>query len=210
MHHINGDGKAMRYGAEHKEQTRARVLKAAARAIRTDGPHKVAVAGVMAKVGLTHGGFYAHFKSKDDLVAASIGQMFDEGAERMRRETEGLAPADGLARYIDFYLSRAHRDVRGAGCPLPYLAADAPRLEGAARAGFAAGVARLTGRLAGLLAAVGHGDPEALASSVIAEMVGALSLARADPEPDRSDVILMRSRAALKTRLGLPAAPVEI
>ena len=94
----------MRYGADHKEQTRKRVLRAAAKAIRIEGPHRVAVAGVMAKVGLTHGGFYAHFKSKDDLVAASIGQMFEEGRERARRETEGVDPATGLSQYIDFYL----------------------------------------------------------------------------------------------------------
>ncbi len=197
----------MRYGADHKDETRARVLKAAAKAIRADGPHKVAVAGVMAKVGLTHGGFYAHFKSKDDLIAASIGQMFEESGERVRRETEGLGPAEGLARYIDFYLSRAHRDARGAGCPLPYLSADAPRLDAASRATYAAGVARLTGRLAGMITRIGRSDPDTLAASALAELVGALALARADPEPARSDAILERSRAALKARLGLPQAP---
>src|SRR5580658_8492441 len=205
MRHIKGDRKAMRYGAEHKEETRKRVLKAAAKAIRAEGPHRVGVAGVMADVGLTHGGFYAHFKSKDDLVAASIGQMFDEGAQRARRETEGVDPDVGLGRYIDFYLSREHRDARGAGCPLPYLSADAPRMDPASRARFAEGVAQLTDRLAGLLTATGHPDAAAAANSLLAELVGALSLARADPDSLRSDAILERSRAALKTRFGLPA-----
>ncbi len=198
----------MRYGAEHKEETRKRVLKAAAKAIRAEGPHRIAVAGVMSKVGLTHGGFYAHFKSKDDLVAASIGQMFEESAERVRRETEGLGPGAGLARYIDFYLSRAHRDARGAGCPLPFLSADAPRLDGAARARFAAGVARMTERLAELLAGIGETEPETGASSLLSELVGALSLARADPDPGRSDAILERSRGALKARFNLAAEPL--
>ena len=161
----------------------------------------------MAKAGLTHGGFYAHFKSKDDLVAASIGQMFEEGSERARRETEGVDPATGLGRYIDFYLSPAHRDARGGGCPLPYLSADAPRMDGASRARFAEGAAQLTDRLAALLAEIGHPDPAATASSLLAEMVGALSLARADPDLVRSGAILERSRAALKTRFGLPADP---
>ncbi|MDB5480074.1 MAG: TetR family transcriptional regulator [Caulobacteraceae bacterium] len=195
----------MRYGAEHKEETRKRVLKAAAKAIRAEGPHRIAVAGVMAEVGLTHGGFYAHFKSKDDLVAASIGQMFAEGAERVRRETEGVDPTTGLGRYIDFYLSPAHRDARGAGCPLPYLSADAPRMDPASRARFAEGVAGMTSRLAALIAVSGDPDPAATASSLLAEMVGALSLARADPDPARSGAILERSRAALKTRFGLQA-----
>jgi len=207
MRHINGDRKAMRYGAEHKEQTRKRVLKAAAKAIRANGPQGVAVAGVMAEVGLTHGGFYAHFKSKDDLVGASIDQMFAEGSERARREIEGVDPATGLGRYIDFYLSPAHRDARGAGCPLPYLSADAPRMDAASRARFADGVAQLTDRLARLLAEIGHSDPAGTASSLLAEMVGALSLARADPDPARSDAILERSRAALKTRFGLETLP---
>lgn len=198
----------MRYGPEHKEQTRKRVLKAAAKAIRAEGPHGVAVAGLMSEVGLTHGGFYAHFKSKDDLVAASIDQMFEEGAARLRSETDGAPPATGLSRYIDFYLSPAHRDARGAGCPLPYLSADAPRMDPASRARFAKGVSELTDRLAGMLAQLGHPAPEASAGSLIAEMVGALSLARADPNPVRSDSILERSRAALKTRFGLPSEPL--
>ena len=60
----------MRYDSEHKERTRARVLKEAAKAIRAEGPHRVGVAAMMAKAGLTHGGFYAHFVSKDDLGVA--------------------------------------------------------------------------------------------------------------------------------------------
>lgn len=199
----------MRYGAEHKELTRKRVLKAAAKAIRVEGPHRVAVAEVMADVGLTHGGFYAHFKSKDDLVAASIGQMFEEVAERARLAIEGAPPAVGLSRYVDFYLSPAHRDALGAGCPLPYLSADAPRMDPISRTRFAEGVSKMTDRFAALFAELGDPDPGTKASSMLAEMVGALSLARADPDPVRSDAILDRSRAALKTRFGLPADPAE-
>src|SRR5579859_7402449 len=206
MYHIK-EIKAMRYGAEHKEETRKRVLKAAAKAIRAEGPHRIAVAGVMAEVGLTHGGFYAHFRSKDDLVAASIGQMFAEGSERLRRETEGFDAATGLSRYIDFYLSPAHRDAQGAGCPLPYLSADAPRMDRESRARFAEGVAGMTARIASLLAELGDLSPSENASSLLAELVGAVSLARADPDPARSGIILARSRAALKTRFGLAATP---
>ena len=197
----------MRYDADHKQETRRKVLKAAARAIRADGPFKVGVAGVMAQAGLTHGGFYAHFASKDELVAAGIGQMFDDGRGRLQRETGNRAPVDALAAYIDFYLSAEHRDARNSGCPLPFLAADAPRLSGPARDRFAQGVADLTARLAGRLAAVGRTDPETDARSLLSEMVGALSLARADPDPSRSDAILATSRAALKARFDLETAP---
>ena len=193
----------MRYDAEHKGETRQRVLKAAARAIRREGPFKVGVAGVMAKAGLTHGGFYAHFASKDDMIAAGIGQMFEEGRSKLEHEAEGREPAAALAAYIDFYLSADHRDTRSAGCPLPFLSGDATRLPEASRARFAKGVADLTARIARSLAAMGRSEPDEDARSLLSELVGALSLARADPDPVRSDAILTTSRDALKARYQL-------
>lgn len=196
----------MRYDAEHKQKTRERVLKAAAKAIRAEGPHQVGVAGVMAQAGLTHGGFYAHFKSKDELVAAAIGQMFEDGAARIARVSEGETPAQTLISYIDFYLSPGHRDARSSGCPLPFLAADAPRLAEPARERFARGAEGLERRMAQRIAALDNGHSPDEAGSVLAELVGALSLARAEPDPERSDMILKRSKAALKRRLGLEDA----
>lgn len=193
----------MRYGAEHKQQTRERVLKEAAKAIRAEGLHKVGVASVMGKAGLTHGGFYAHFANKDEFLASAIDQMFKEGGERMSRSLDGRTSAEGLSAYIDFYLSSAHRDSRTSGCPLPFLSADAPRLEQPTREQVARGAHVLTGRLARILEALGHEDPEDEAGSMLSEMVGAVSLARAEPDPERSDRILARTRAGLKRRLGL-------
>ena len=195
----------MRYDADHKQKTRERVLKAAARAIRADGPHKIGVAAVMAEAGLTHGGFYAHFESKDAFIAAAVGQMFSEGRAKLDRATDGRTPAQGLATYLDFYLSAAHRDTRTSGCPLPFLSADAPRLAAPSREQFAQGVADLTARLAQVLTQVGRPDAEETAGSMLSEMVGAVSLARAEPDPTRSDAILARTRASLTRRLGLEA-----
>jgi TetR/AcrR family transcriptional repressor of nem operon len=196
----------MRYDAEHKQKTRDRVLKAAAKAIRAHGPQQIGVAGVMASAGLTHGGFYAHFKSKDDLVAAAIGEMFSDARGRFLAETSGRAPAEGLIRYINFYLSRGHRDARESGCPITALAADLPRLEGASREEYGQGVDRLSQALASHLALLGHEDAGALGRSVLAEMVGALALSRAVADPVQSDLILKTSRDALKRRLGLESA----
>lgn len=197
---------AMRYHTEHKQKTRAMVLQAAARAIRSDGPDRVAVAGVMAEAGLTHGGFYAHFKSKDELVAAAIGQMFEQARARLEQETADRDPAEGLAAYVDFYLSKKHRDARGLGCPMAALSSDAPRLAGPAREQFALGVQQSTARLAGKLAALGHAEPEAGARSMIAELIGALSLARIEPDAKRSDAILAASSAQLKQRFAMKAS----
>jgi TetR/AcrR family transcriptional regulator, transcriptional repressor for nem operon len=193
----------MRYGAEHKQQTRERVLKEAARAIRLSGPHQVGVAEVMAKAGLTHGGFYAHFKSREDLVAAAVGQMFEDSRAALELTAKDQPPAGALNAYLDFYLSARHRDSRSSGCPLPYLAADAPRLAEPIRERFARGVEGLRASLATKLAAHGIDHPDSEAASMLAELVGAVSLARAEPDRDRSDAILATSKAAIRRRYNL-------
>ena len=107
----------MRYSEDHKQATHAKVLKAASRVIRENGPDRIAVAGIMAEVGLTHGGFYAHFASKDDLLVEAIGQMFVEARDNFEALTTNLPPREALTSYLDFYLSTSHRDRRDRGCP---------------------------------------------------------------------------------------------
>jgi TetR/AcrR family transcriptional repressor of nem operon len=194
----------MRYGADHKEKTRERVLAETAKAIRQEGPHGISVGGVMARAGLTHGAFYAHFGSRDALLAAGVDRMFQEGRARLTGEVEaGRTSAEALRRYINFYLSRDHRDADGWGCPVPVLSAEAPRLTDAVRERFARGVADLTGVIAGLLTALGVEHPKENAASLLSEMVGALSLARAEPDRARSDAILKASRLSLRRRFGV-------
>jgi TetR/AcrR family transcriptional regulator, transcriptional repressor for nem operon len=195
----------MRYDSEHKQRTREKVLKAAAKAIRAQGPHRVGVAAVMGKAGLTHGGFYAHFDSKDDLIAAAIGQMFEEARGNWERLTEAKQPAAALAAYIDFYLSTTHRDAVSAGCPIPILAPESRRLGKPSRDQFAAGVARLTERFRSQLELLGTPNAADEASSMLAEMIGALALARAEQDSARSDAILAASKQRLKTRFSLQA-----
>jgi TetR/AcrR family transcriptional repressor of nem operon len=192
----------MRYDAEHKQKTREKVLDAAAEAIRAEGPHRLGVAGVMAKAGLTHGGFYAHFQSKEDLVCQTIDHMFARSRLKRLDREEGLGPAEKLLAFIDYYLSPAHRDSP-SGCALPALAADAQRLAPEVRAAYSKGMAGMTGRIAELLRDLGHAEPDGLATSAVAEMVGGLMLARAEPDGPRSDLMLERSRHVLKQRLNL-------
>jgi TetR/AcrR family transcriptional repressor of nem operon len=197
----------MRYTAEHKQKTRERVLKEAASAIRMDGPDRVAVAGIMARAGLTHGGFYAHFASKDELLVAAIGQMFSEALANVERVLKDRTPVEGIAAYIDMYLSELHRDRRDVGCPLPAMAADLPRLGAPAREAFERGAAALTSRIAAVLADAGEPDAGALAVSVLSEMVGAVVLARSIADAAPSAAILGASRDSLKRRLHL--GPVQ-
>ncbi len=193
----------MRYSAEHKQNTRSTLLKAAAAAIRVDGPDRVGVADVMAKAGLTHGGFYAHFPSKDALVAAAIGAMFEEREALILDATAGRGPVEALGLYVRYYLSRAHRDARHSGCPIAALASDLPRLETAARERYAEGVRRVRALIAAPFAALGHADAEARADSMLAELVGALAMARAETDPKRSDQILAHCKRALLVRFDL-------
>lgn len=191
----------MRYDAEHKQRTRERVVTEAAEAIRRHGPDNVGVATLMAKAGLTHGGFYAHFKSKDDLVQAAISSMFDEQYARFEKWTEGLPPAEALESYIDRYLSPLHRDHREKGCPVVALSSDIGRMPPKARRGFDAGLSRMIRGVAELLKALSRPDPEALATSMIAEMVGALAMARAVGDPEHSKQILEAARKSARSRI---------
>lgn len=193
----------MRYDKEHKAKSRDRILEAAAKAIRKDGPDGIGIASVMKEAGLTHGGFYAHFPSREVLVAEAVGKMFEGPYSRFAAETEGRAPAEALAAYLDFYLSPSHRDSRDRGCPLPALSGEMARLPEAARSRFSQGAAHLREALTGFLEEMGKPEPGTLATSVMAELVGALALARTETDKERSNALLAASRTALKARLGL-------
>jgi len=193
----------MRYAEDHKQATRAKVLKAASRVIRQNGPDRIAVAGIMAEVGLTHGGFYAHFASKDDLLVQAIAQMFLEARDNFASIVGDRPPLEALKSYIDFYLSTDHRDRRDRGCPLPALAADLPRLPAPSRETYGHGVAHLTQMLARRMEAGGCPDPVALAQSVLSEMVGAVALSRSVADRTQSDAILKASRESIRNRVGV-------
>jgi TetR/AcrR family transcriptional repressor of nem operon len=196
-------GKSMRYDDNHKERTRARVLAEAAAAIKSKGVERVGVAEVMAGAGLTHGGFYAHFKSKDDLLTEAVSFMFDASYAWFLRHTEGRAPADALSNYIDAYLATSQRDDRAHGCPIAALSGDLPNMPELARARFADGTERLVAALAKLVKKLGAKNAKALAWSAMAEMAGALALSRTVSDADTSTQILRNSRATVRSRIGL-------
>lgn len=193
----------MRYVLEHKQLTRKKVVREAAIAIREHGPDRIGIASLMAKAGLTHGGFYAHFKSKDELVAEAISHMFDERYEAFLKHMEGVEPARGLAAFVDRYLTVRLRNRPYEGCPLPSLSGDLARMPAAARERFEAGTRRLTDSIADKLRAIKRPHPDALAASVLSEMVGAMAIARAISDSARSEQILKVTRDSVKARMGL-------
>jgi TetR/AcrR family transcriptional repressor of nem operon len=187
----------------HKERTRARILDEAAQALRAGGTEGVSVAALMKRAGLTHGGFYAHFASRDDLVAHAVGRMFEDSGAMLERYLGDDPKGPELAALIDAYLSETALHLAERGCPLPALAGEAPRMPAAARARFERGVEAFRARLARALEGAGCADAEALAGSVLAEMVGAMTLARAGSDEPAALALLAASRRNLKDRLGL-------
>jgi TetR/AcrR family transcriptional repressor of nem operon len=196
----------MRYDPDYKARTRQKVLAEAARTLRAEGLQGMGVANVMAKAGLTHGAFYAHFESKDALIAETIQEMVLAARGRFDTVTADLGPEEALRAYIGFYLSARHRDNSDTSCPLPWLTGDIVRLGTTSRKRYGASVAMLTERIAERLRALDRADPDAVAGSVVAELIGALALARAVSDRSQSDLILERSRKGVLERLGLRPA----
>lgn len=193
----------MRYSDTHKSETHAKLVGLAGRALREKGPEGLAVAELMQAAGLTHGGFYAHFKSKDALLVEALETVFQESKRTFQGMTDGLAPRDALARYIDLYVSPAHRDNRSRECPIVALNSDLPRQSKKFRATFDSGLMALLNRLTDLIKAAGIGDSEALAASVQSAMAGAVAVSRTVSDRRLSDELLKSARESIKARLGL-------
>ncbi|KQN62918.1 MULTISPECIES: TetR/AcrR family transcriptional regulator [unclassified Erwinia] len=161
----------MKVSKEQVRENRKRIVETASALFRERGFDGVGVAELMSAAGLTHGGFYKHFGSKADLVSEAMSCGFSQSAE----STQGVS----REQFVEFYLSRQHRDCRGNGCVMSALAADTARQPGLIKATFAAGIER---QLA--LLAAENGATRADLIDTIAHLVGALVLSRACPDDD--------------------------
>lgn len=188
----------MPYSKQHKQETRERILEAAAAALREAGMHGVGIGELMARAGLTHGGFYAHFPTKDVLVAQACIHGMEEASEQLLPLPTGDdADREVLRGFIRAYLSRSHRDHPTTGCMLPPLAADVARAPDEVRSAFTDGLKSYIDQLARLLAAGSTWDasnPEDDALVVLSGLAGAMLLARAVNDPQLSDRILAVAR----------------
>jgi TetR/AcrR family transcriptional repressor of nem operon len=184
-----------RYSTEHKEQTRARIVDLAAQRIREDGLAGLGVAGIMAEAGLTHGGFYAHFPSRDALLAEAVSRLFGQACETVDR-MEGKHGANALSRYVDFYLSPRHRDDRTIGCPIPALAGEVRNSAPEVRQAFDAGLDTLADTLGRITPQGGRPAGRKAALALLGEMAGKLAVARSMSDERRSSAMLADARAA--------------
>jgi len=185
----------MRITKQRAAENRARVVEEAARLFREKGFDGVGVAELMAAAGMTHGGFYNHFGSKDEVEATACAAVFEKSIARIGAiagEADPAARAEGYARYRARYVSAASRDSAGASCPIAAFAGDVSRQCEEVRAAYAKGLA------AYLEAFAKASDlPRDEAIRAFAGLVGALTLARsvAASDPQLSDEILAAAQA---------------
>jgi TetR/AcrR family transcriptional repressor of nem operon len=192
-----------RYGAEHKEATRRRIVETAGRRLKRDGIDGSGIARLMADAGLTNGAFYAHFASKDDLVASVVQEELRVQAATLNELAPGVA---GLEQLVRAYLSPGHRDHRDLGCPSAALLDEIGRSAEVTKDAYTAGARTLVDEIAARLS---PGDPESAqgrALILFTMIVGTLQLSRAVNDPQLSDEALARGLEQALTLLGV--APV--
>jgi len=172
----------MRVSREEMAKSHRRIVDAAARLARERGIESSSVADVMGEAGLTQGGFYRHFESKDALMEAAVAWAFEVMGSALERRFARQGAKSAASSYRADYLSRPHLENPGGGCPMPSLAADVARGSARLKAAFGAGVSRAVSVLAGART----GSPAQQRDQAMRELamlVGAVMIARAsDPE----------------------------
>lgn len=189
-----------RVSQQQTDQNRIAIEKASARLFREKGLHGVSVAEVMAAAGLTHGGFYGHFSSKDGLAAVACANAFAHSSARWdQRFTELPEREDRRRAYVEGYLATATRDRPGSSCTAAALAGDVARADADApvRAAYLDGVKAMVTRLASLQPDAGSPAAEQRALADVATLVGALLLSRATKGDPISEALLASARERL-------------
>lgn len=187
-----------------KEQTRERILRAAARAIRKHGYEGVGVADVMKEAGLTHGGFYAHFESRDALLAAAAEQTSAESNESLSRALAKAKPGEELMALIDTYLEDRHVTAaeQGLGCALAAAGTEVPRQGPGVRRAVSRRIKDLVGLVERQFPDWGKPAAHEKSMAIVAQMVGALMLARATDDRQLSKAIRKAARDAIRATAG--------
>ncbi|UGA46233.1 TetR/AcrR family transcriptional regulator [Bradyrhizobium quebecense] len=186
----------MRYSKEHKQETHARIVKKAATRLREKGAHGIGVADLMKDAGLTHGGFYAHFDSREALVIEAFNYAMDRANERWRRVTAEVPPEKRLATIVDGYLSAVHRDDPGQGCAVPALGAEIARESLKTRKAFALKLDQMIDMITDQIQDVPRKTARKQAMATLATMLGTIVMSRIAGNGEMSDEILSAGREA--------------
>src|SRR3989475_7001106 len=181
-----------------KEETRERILRAAARAIRKHGYEGVGVADVMKEAGLTHGGFYAHFKSRDALLAAAADQAGGESIAHLTRAIAAAKPGQELIALFETYLSDGHLAAPEQGCAIAAAGSEVPRQETQVRRVASRRIKDLIGLIERQFPEWGRNAAHDKAIGIAATLVGALVLARAVDDAQLSNRIRKAARELIR------------
>jgi TetR/AcrR family transcriptional repressor of nem operon len=199
----------MRYSREHKLETHARIVKKASVRLREKGAHGIGVADLMKEAGLTHGGFYAHFDSREALLIEAFAYAMDRGRERWRKLAEQVPPNKRLAMIADAYLAPIHRDDPGQGCAVPTLGAEIARESPKTRKAFAGKLEQMIDMVAEQIPDVPRKATRKQAMAAVATMMGTIVLARIAGNGEFSDEILGAGREAVLDRAAPPKRPAR-
>jgi AcrR family transcriptional regulator len=193
----------MRYGRERKQVTRRRIIETAGRRFKADGIDGSGIAALMADAGLTNGAFYAHFASKDELVATAITDQLREQCETLGAAAPGHA---GVEQILRTYLSAQHRDSPEHGCPSAALLDEIARCADATKRAYTDGVLTVIDDVAARVAPEDPRSARARTFSIYALMVGTLQLSRALADRQLADVVLEQGIRSALTLLGAERA----
>ena len=173
----------MRYEPDHKARVHRRIVRNASRQLRSKGLNGPAVTTLMKAAGLTHGGFYRHFGSRDDLVVEAIDESLEELRDRLIAAAKQAEPCEGWKAMVRSYLSLEPCDRPDEGCPIAALAPDMARTRPALKQRIAAAVLKLRQEILPFMP--GHSAEEKAANflAIFSSMVGAIAIARTMPDP---------------------------
>jgi TetR/AcrR family transcriptional repressor of nem operon len=191
----------MRYPAEHKQEMRERIILAASHRFRRSGAG-VGIGQLMKTLKMTHGGFYRHFKSKDDLLVEALMKAFDEMRASMSAAIAKAPPGRELAAIIDAYLSEQHCADAARGCPVAALAAEMARQPRAVRSAFDQTIQRLVSSMAGFMTGETEEDRRQKAGILFSGMSGTLAVARAVSDDQLRRRILAAARKTYAEAFG--------
>jgi TetR/AcrR family transcriptional repressor of nem operon len=184
----------MRYRPEHKAQIHQKIVKDASRRIRAEGITGAAVSAVMQDAGLTHGGFYKHFASKDELLVESLSEAFQEMADRLAFAAEKAQSEAAWKAIVKTYLSLEYCDHAENGCPLTALAPELARSDQAMKPQIFEELKKYKSRMLPFMPGRRSAEKERTFFSIFSTMVGAVEIARMLPEPAMRKKVLANAR----------------
>lgn len=184
----------MRYSADHKKETRERIVRTASRQLRGRGGSGPAIGDLMGRLDLTHGGFYKHFRSKQQLLIEAIIKGFDETEAWLSETASDATPGSALKLIIERYLSLQHCSDPAGGCPVAALASEISHYPRAMRRAVDRAIQTRIRHLAKFLPGGTNEERERNCQVLFSGMAGALSLARAAVDPESRNAILEASR----------------